>query len=345
MNQPKMQIKLAFITGLREIVLQEIKKYSDLHIATVTENYIFLNFDEDLNKITFLRSISRAFIVARDLRYTPRYISNHKSLLGNLILLILKNNSSAFKTFKISCAGSDSSEVRSIANYIQNTHGLIEKESADLKIHIVKTDGTWELGVELTARPLSSRDYKTLNMGGAMNPTIAFAVNSLCQLEKASSYLNIFSGSATLLIEAATSYPNLKKLVGFDNDKESITLAIQNIKKAGLMRKIQLLGKDIFDNPDLGKFDAITADLPFGMLISRNEDLEILYRTYVSYCQETLNPKGRMAIYTTKDELLIKIIQESNFKIINTFDLELMTAANKHLHPKIFVCAFEVSPR
>ena len=72
-------------------------------------------------------------------KYNPFYISNHKLILGNLIGIVIDESKDAFKTFKITCAGSDSPEVRSIAEYIQSTYGLIEKEEADMKIHISKT--------------------------------------------------------------------------------------------------------------------------------------------------------------------------------------------------------------
>ena len=212
-----------------------------------------------------------------------------------------------------------------------------------MKIHIIKLDEIWEIGVQITSRPLSFRDYKMKNMSGAMDPTIAYAVNSLCELESANSYLNIFSGSATLLIEAGQCYPNLKQLIGFDNNKKSISLAIQNIKKAGLIKKIQLKEKDIFDKPDLGKFDVITSDLPFGMSISKNEDLENLYRCFVEYCQETLNHGGKLAVYTSKHEILKQIILESRLKIIKTLELKFITSVNAYLRPKIFVCRLKQS--
>ena len=130
-------------------------------------------------------------------------------------------------------------------------------------------------------------------------------------------------------------------MIGFDNDKTTISLAIQNIRKAGVMRRIQLKEKDIFDNPDLGKFDVITSDLPFGMLISKNEDLENLYRSFVTYCQTALRLGGRLVVYTSEYEMFRKIIAESQFMIIKTFGLKLITAANVYLHPKIFVCRFK----
>ena len=337
MNTPDLEIKLAFITGLREIVLHEIEHYEDLHIKREKDDSLYLDF-VNLDEIRRLRSVARAYVVVQDPAYNPPYISKHKSIIGTLMEIAMGEHAAAFKTFKITCAGSDSREVRAIAHYIQQTYGLIEKEDADMKVHIVKIDEIWEVGAQITPRPLSFRDYKVKNMSGAMDPTIAHAMNSLCNLENANSYLNIFSGSATLLIEASRSYPNIHRLVGFDNNKKNISLAIQNIKKAGLITKIQLKEKDICDKPDLGTFDVITSDLPFGMSIAKDEDLESLYRCFVEYSEKALHRDGTLAVYTSAHEVLKKILSRSQFTIVKTLDLTFTTSVNAYLRPKIFVC-------
>ncbi len=338
MNALKLKIKLDFITGLKKVVLKEISQFTDVRIVQEEEDSVYLDFTQNIAKIAGLRSVLRAYIIAQNPRYTPRYISKHKSILDSLVAMVVEGKKGEFKTFKIMCAGSDSPEVRSIAKYIQRTYRLTEKKEADAKIYIIKSNKIWEVGVQITPRPLSLRDYKVRNMSGAMDPTIAYAVNSLCKLENADSYLNVFCGSATLLIEAGQCYQNLKQLIGFDNNKKHISLAIQNIKKAGLIKRIELKEKDIFDNPDLGKFDIITSDLPFGMSISKNEDLEILYQCFVGYCQETLNYGGRLVVYTSEHEIFKRIISESRFKIIKTLDLKFITSVGAYLRPKIFVC-------
>lgn len=338
MNRSELEIKLTFITGLKEVVLKELKQHSKLRITKEGVDSLYLDPIQDLTEIKHLRSVSRAYVVMQNPKYNPHYISNHKSIIGNLIEIVIHGNKNAFKTFKVICAGSDSPEVRSIVEYIERTYRMIEEKEADMKIHIINTGSTWEIGAQITPRPLSLRDYRVVHMSGAMDPTIAYAVNSLCELEKAKSYLNIFSGSATLLIEAAQCYPNLKKLIGFDNNKKNISLAIQNIRRAGLIRRIKLKEKDIFDKPDLGKFDVITSDLPFGMAILKNEDLSDLYRCFLEYCQTTLNNNGKLAVYTSEHEMLKRIIRESNFEIVKTLELKFMTAVNAYLRPQIFVC-------
>ena len=115
---------------------------------------------------------------------------------------------------------------------------------------------------------------------------------------------------------------------------------MKNIKKAGLIKRIKLKEADIFDKPILGKFDVITSDLPFGMLVSKYEDLENLYRCFIDYCREALNDGGTLAVYTAKGEMLREIISESEFEIIEKVELKFITAAKMYLYPGIFVCKF-----
>jgi 23S rRNA G2445 N2-methylase RlmL len=339
MTAAKPEIKLSFVTGLKEIVLSELSKYKGLQIIKEDEDSLYLDNVQNWEVIKNLRSVSRAYLVIQNENYNPLYLSKHKSILDDLIKIVLKENGQSFKTFKINCAGSDSIEVRKIVEYIREKYLLVEKDETDLKIHIIKLPEIWEIGIQLTARPLSFREYKVNNMSGAMDPTIAYAVNSLAGLENATSYLNAFSGSATLLIEAGQCFPNLEKLIGFDNNKKHLSLAMQNIKKAGLIRKIELKEADIFEKPNFGKFDVITTDLPFGMAISKNTDLEKLYETFIEFAEETL-VNGKLVVYTSEYEILEKIIKKSKFKIIKTLELKFITSVDAYLRPKIFVCEF-----
>ncbi len=339
MNDKVLQLKLSYITGLRPVVLDELKRFN-FKILNEAEDSVFIEFSEEIiSKVKKLRSVSRAYLVLQSNIYHPTYISNHKSILGNLIDIVVKYDN--FKTFKISCAGSDSPEVRSIAKYIQGTYRMEEIDEADLKIHIIKLEDIWEIGIQITPRPLSVRDYKVINMSGAMDSTIAYAVNSFCNLDSAHSYLNVFSGSATLLIEAVECYSNLEKLIGFDNNKKHLSISIQNIKKADLINKILIKEADIFEKPDFGMFDAIVSDLPFGMLISKDKDLEKLYTTFIQYCEGTLNAGGRLVVYTSEYDLIEPILLKSQFKIVQSLQLKFITNADAYLRPKIIVCEFK----
>jgi 23S rRNA G2445 N2-methylase RlmL len=329
-------IKVAYIEGLRPVVVDEVENAGLTMVGEGEQALYFAYIEEVLRTVKKLRSAARVYVVVQSESYHPAYIANHKSVLGALIDSVIAQDS--FHTFKISCAGADSKEVRSIAAYVRDTYHLEERDEADLKIHITKSDEVWELGMQATPRPLSVRDYKAVHMSGAMDPTIAYAVNALSNLEKARAYLNIFSGSGTLLIEAGQCYPTIERIVGFDNDKRHLSSSIQNIKKAGLIEKVRVAEADIFDNPDFGTFDAITSDLPFGMVIGKNEDLEKLYRTFLDYGAEKLNVGGRLVVYTSEHALLESLLHQSRFTIIESLQLKFMTNAGAYLRPKIIVC-------
>ncbi len=338
-NEPELEIKLAYTTGLREIVLNELDPHPIFTLLREGEDCLYLAAGEGtFPLVKQLRSVSRAYAVFQSEKYHPAYLANHKSIIGELIEVVRGGGEENFSTFKITCAGADSPEVRDMAKYVAHTFKLTEAEEADLKIHIIKLGDIWELGAQITARPLSSRAYRARHMSGAMDPTVAYAMNSLCGLEDARSYLNIFSGSGTLLIEAGLSYPKLERLVGFDQDKKHLTLAIQNIKAAGLIRKAEVKEANIYTAPDLGTFDVIAADLPFGMVISRDEDLRKLYRAFLQYAECALKPGGRLAMYTSEYKILEGLLSESKFQILETLNIKSMTAVNAYLSTKILIC-------
>lgn len=330
-------IKLTFIQGLKDIVLNEIKQYSEIFIIETTDTEIYLSYFSNHHILRNLKSVIAVFLVGRDGSYNPFYISKHKSIIGNIVMEVIKHNPRAFTTFSLSCAGNQSKEVREIKRYIQDTFKLTKAEEADLEITIGKSDDVWEVAVRTTARPLSVRSYRVGHIPGGLNPTIAYAINVLCDLTHKQSYLNVFSGSATLLIEAAQINPHLK-LIGFDYNGKTNALAIQNIKKAGLLRSIHLATKDIFDAPDFGTVDCITANLPFGMQIAKGEDLAKLYRAFVQYCEQHLTPDGVVGIYTTEHALLESILVDSKFAITKSIQLTLPTNVRSYIHPQILLC-------
>lgn len=333
-------LKLTFISGLKDLVLKDLGRFSKIKITKIWDSFIYLETDyENFKNILNLKSITSAYVVKQDSRYNPKYINKHKSILGKLIEMVLREDSKKFKSFRLRCAGSKSDEICDIKDYINDTYRLNETDKSDLEIYINKLESLWEISVRLSPRPLSVREYREKNIKGGLNPTIAYAMNFFCDLKNITSYLNIFSGSGTLLIEAANMNPHIK-LIGLDIDKKTNSLAIQNIKKAGFIKNIQIKTGDIFESPDFGKFDAITANLPFGMRVSKGQDLNKLYNFFMDYGEKNLNDNGKIVIYTTESEIFENILKKSKFKLINKIDLSISTSVNSYIYPKIFICSF-----
>jgi tRNA (guanine6-N2)-methyltransferase len=337
-----MYIKLAHIPGLEEIVLKELKQYSDFKILKTGPGLFVIDYIDSFECIKKLKIISRAYLATKNKVYNPIYLTKHKSIVGKLIQIIFDQNPpKSFKTFSVSCAGSDSHEIKEIKSYINSEFKLMYKDEADLKIHIAKIDDEWEIGIQITPRPLSAREYRIKNMSGAIDATIASAMNMLAQVEKKHTYLNVFSGSGTLVIEASLMSKTLEKIIGFDIDKKNLSVSIQNIKAAKQIKKIEIKEANIFDKPDFGTFDIITSDLPFGMIISKNENLESLYKEFVSFSEKSLNINGSLIVFTSEFELFQTCIKDSQFKISKIYQLSQMTNAGGYIKPKIFVCEFK----
>ena len=338
MSEKTLQLKLSFIFGLRDVVFEEIKQYPELKILSESDDSFYIKYIEDFDTVKNLRSISRAYLVSLDSRYNPAYVSNHKSVLGKLVEnVVSKSNKNDFNTFKIYCAGSDSPEVLKIESYLERNLKLKKSEDADLKIYIIKIGDIWELGLQITPRPLSLRSYKVRHMNGAMDPTVAYSLNSLCELGKYKTYLNVFSGSATLMIEAGQCYDSLKKIIGFDNKKEYLSLSIQNIRKAGLIKKVQIKEGDILNKPNFGKFDVIVSDLPFGMAVSKGEDLEKLYKVFIEYAENHLNKDGRLGVSTSEFKLFESLVPGAKFILEREVKVKLMTSEEQYLPVKVMV--------
>jgi tRNA G10 N-methylase Trm11 len=332
-------IRLNFISGLSEIVTKELEQFPTLSIQSVTPEALYLASYADLHAILHLRSITHAFLVKRGENLHPAFLANHKSVLMELVEEVLAFNNHTMRTFSLSCAGNDSDEVKSIIRHLENQYKLFhEPDHADLKIYIGKNNAVWEIGVELTPRPISERAYKVAHIKGGMHPTIAYAMNSLCDLPHRTSYLNPCSGSATLLIEAAQLNATMQ-LVGFDNNKEHLSLSIQNLKQAKLLTLVQVKYLNLLDRPNLGRFDVIASDLPFGMHIGKHEDLDALYQACMDLCEASLAPGGILALYTTETKLLERLLENSPFEIVQKLNLKVVTNVDSYIYPTIFICA------
>src|SRR3989338_3580384 len=99
MNDKVLQLKLSYITGLRSVVLDELKRFN-FKILGEDDDSMFIEFSEEIiSKVKKLRSVSRAHLVLQSNIYPPTYISIHKSILRNIIDIMSKyDNSKAFKS-------------------------------------------------------------------------------------------------------------------------------------------------------------------------------------------------------------------------------------------------------
>jgi 23S rRNA G2445 N2-methylase RlmL len=335
-------IKLSHHIGIDDVVQDEVGEKLRSNIVHKGKGALYMTYEDALSNYKKLQSVQRVSIVVQDEKYHPLYLSKHKSIIGDIVREVLEQDET-FRTFDIHCAGADSREVSSIRHYVEDTFGIRKeggKENSklpDLKISIIKIFNTWEVSVQITPKPLSVRTYKKVDMNGAMDPTLAYVLNHVCGVEKAKTYLNIGSGSGTLVIEAKRTNRKLEKVVGFDNNKSAITGSIQNIRAAGYIRDIEIQKHDIYDQPLVGVFDIVTANLPFGMAIGKGDDLEKLYQSVVRCAIKNVVDGGLIGLYTSQKKIIEKVIADEGVEIKKKKMVQVMTSRERFLDIGMYV--------
>ena len=125
-----------FIEGLQDIALEELSTCKNLQILEQDKDELTCESSEPFSNFKNLKSVANVCLVKKDKELNPYFLSNHKSILGKMIEKILQESSEPFRSFKISCAGSDSNEIQSLKTYITETYKMIETDDADLIIAI-----------------------------------------------------------------------------------------------------------------------------------------------------------------------------------------------------------------
>jgi len=160
MDTNNYQIKLNFIEGLKDVVEKEVKLKTNHTILSQENNCFYLDFKDSLAEVLQLKSVGNVSLVTNHQNYNPGYLSKHKNILKNILDIVLQKSPDKFKIFKLSCAGADSDEVKNILKYIELEYKILAQQEADLKINIYKSKNSWEISIQVTARPLSLRPYK-----------------------------------------------------------------------------------------------------------------------------------------------------------------------------------------
>ena len=186
-----------------------------------------------------------------------------------------------FTTLSISASGKETKVVRRIIDSLCDELGLAyEGGQAELAIALTRSsqdEPGWDVSIRLTPRPLSTRSWRVCNMPGAINATVAHVVAQLTNPAPHQHFLNLACGSSTIMIERLR-IGLVRSAVGVDIDPAAIDCSAQNLSAGNLGIDARLVCADAVDLPfPNASFDAIVADLPFGMLVARNDDNAVFY--------------------------------------------------------------------
>ncbi|XP_015673427.1 THUMP domain-containing protein 2 isoform X1 [Protobothrops mucrosquamatus] len=147
----------------------------------------------------------------------------------------------------------------------------------DLEIFVHLNDIYSVIGIPLFRLPLASRAYiKT----AGLRSTIAWAMTSLAEIKAGAFVLDPMCGLGTILLEAATEWPNVYYF-GSDISDSQLQGAYSNIRDASLIDKIELFKSSVTGLPFLSEsIDVILTDIPFGKKFKITEDMKFLPRVF-----------------------------------------------------------------
>jgi SAM-dependent methyltransferase len=236
----------------------------------------------------------------------------------------------AFRTFRLSAAGADSSVFGRFRDRLAASAGLAETEEAgELLLRFRRgPDGQFELLARISPRPLTARAWRVCNLPGALNASVAAVMASLAEPSAQDVYLNLGCGSGTLLVERAALGPS-RRLIGCDTDPGALACAAQNLEAAGLA-DVELQAWDATAVPLAdASVDALTIDLPFGQLVGSHTENAALYPRLLAEAARIARPGARFVGITHQSRLFERSVESSRWENVERYQPRLPTQAGQ----------------
>jgi ubiquinone/menaquinone biosynthesis C-methylase UbiE len=331
------------LDGLSPFACEELRRRFGQRVAIYPQtepDAVRFRYSGDLRELLELRKVVAVYLIQQYLVPRPRGLLGHEhfqKLLRQIQLVRQLHPADAFRTFRISAAGRDSSIFARIKEEISRHTSLIyEPEEAELFLRVrpstVKMGG-WEVLVRLSPRPLSARSWRVCDMEGALNATVASAMTEMTLPKSRDRFLNLMCGSGTLLIERLARCP-ASLSVGCDIDVGVLECARQNIEAAGWGKDIQLLQADATKLPFPSRsFDVLCADLPWGQRVGSHEQNISLYPSVLAEAARVAVPGARLVMLTHEVTLFEGLLStHSAFWTLK----EVVRVFQGGLHPRIY---------
>lgn len=332
------------LPGLKPFVVEELTRRFGAAVLIERNDdagLVPFRFNGKVHDLLSLRTVTAVYSLL------PLAIPRPKALLGHQFLHNILNAiekaralhpAGAFRTFKVSAAGSNSSVFRRFIREVTQRTGLVPViDEADLVIRVRRSlliAGGWDVLVRLSPRPLATRDWRVCDMQGALNATIAAAMIILTHPSSEDRFFNPLCGSGTLLIERALQGP-AQWISGCDNSAEALTCAARNLTAAGVSDRIAMYTMDaLFVDLADRSVDVLCADLPWGQLVGNMEQIRTLYPAILREAARISVDGARFVVITHAISQFEKAIQECARLWLVRQAIKVFQGG---LHPRIYV--------
>ncbi|HEX5416630.1 MAG TPA: methyltransferase domain-containing protein [Chloroflexota bacterium] len=247
-----------------------------------------------------------------------------------------------FTTLRVSGAGAGSPVFTRLKTELADRFRLqVVETPAELQIAVrpaVAPEPGWQVLIRTSPRPLSARAWRVCDLPGALNATVANAMDRLARPRPSARFLNLACGSGTLLIERLALGP-ARLAVGVDNDPAALACAAQNLAASAGARQVQFFRADATRLPfPSNTFDTIVVDLPYGMLHGSRRENETFYPALLAEAARVTAPGALFAGITTSKRVFDAAVAEflSDWTPRQSYPLKV-PFRNGYIYPAIFV--------
>lgn len=328
------------IEGIEDIAIQELSRLSGVQNNSIKQyrsGSLRFQFTGRIETLSCLRSVVAIYQIHRFEIPRPKALLGHQNFtrLVTALNLLLESKRESFKTMSIGAAGADSPVMQRIL--MELAHSLqIEVASEDkgelyIRLTPALKRNSWEVLIRVSSRPFATREWRTQNVPGALNATVAYAMTKIGNSLTANRALNLCSGSGTILIEHAITAASTP-IIGIEISQDMILSSIDNMKHTNI-KSITLIHSDATHTPFAdGTFDLIYADLPFGQLVGSHEKNLKLYPEILKEAVRISTYDATFIVITHEIKLMENAVRYSAWEIQSTRQINL-----NGLHPCIFI--------
>ena len=263
-----------------------------------------------------LRTAVAAYLLVRVAGRRPSALLGDTSLFDQVKAVRRLHPVGAFRSYRLSAPGRGSAALRRLREELAERTGLPEDpEDGDLYLRLRRARepaaGGWEALVRLSPRPLSARAWRTVNLPGALNATIAAAMVELSRPRPSDRVLNLMCGSGTILVERLARGP-AALVAGCDLDPEALAGTSANLVAAGLAGRAVLARMDATAlGLGDGSFQVLLADLPYGHRMGSHQANAALYPAVLAEAARVVRPGGVMVVVTHELRLFERCLREA----------------------------------
>ena len=338
---PNAEYEAEVIPGLEAFAIDELQQISSgppSQIRKTRAGFVRFRHASDESGLQSLRSVIAIYRIHNFAIPRPKALLGHEHFTR--LLGILRAAADRFElapqSMGIAAAGSHTAVMQRLRQATSQALGLrlAEDGKGQLFLRLARQvdDTGWEALVRTTASPLSKRDYRQIDVPGALNATVAFAMTRIGGRAQRQVVLNLCSGTSTILIEHAQAKPD-DTLLAVDNCPNMIGIGRQNSRRAGQSQRISHLLADARRAPlPTGSVDLVYADLPFGHHLGSHADNVALYPALLREAGRLAKADAILVLLTPEIRLMARAVQGTGWRVSGQTTINL-----SGLHPRLFV--------